>query len=145
MRIFAAIERILLERWRKIKIALKINKWPLLSLQEQRLQLKKQYLESLFRKKWHNFLRPWYTTRQGQSSPIRLLLYYSVWVSASPTRPVSLSATGTHLRVTMCDDLLASQLYQYHLGLSLRLTIMCDSNATCENAEISTQSQIGLL
>ena len=51
MKIFAAIERILLERWRKIKIALKISKWPLLSLQEQRLQLKKQYLESLFRKK----------------------------------------------------------------------------------------------
>jgi hypothetical protein len=51
MRIFAAIERILLDRWRKTKIALKVNKWPLLSLQEQRLQLKKQYLESLFRKK----------------------------------------------------------------------------------------------
>jgi hypothetical protein len=51
MRIFAAIERILLDRWRKTKIALKINKWPLLNMQEQRLQLKKQYLESLFRKK----------------------------------------------------------------------------------------------
>ena len=51
MRIFAAIERISLDRWRKMKIALKINKWPLLSLREQQLQLKKQYLESLFRKK----------------------------------------------------------------------------------------------
>ena len=51
MKIFAAIERILLERWSKMKIALKINKWPLLSLQEQRLQLNKQDLESLFRKK----------------------------------------------------------------------------------------------
>ena len=50
MKIFAAIERILLERWRKIKIALKINKWPLLSLREQQLQLKKQYLESLLKK-----------------------------------------------------------------------------------------------
>jgi len=51
MRIFAAIERILLDRWRKIKVALKINKWPLLNIHEQRLQLKKQYLESLFKKK----------------------------------------------------------------------------------------------
>ena len=58
MRIFAAIERILLDRWKKMKIALKINKWPLLNMQEQRLQLKKQYLESLFRKKWHNFVKP---------------------------------------------------------------------------------------
>jgi len=51
MRIFAAIERILLDRWSKTKIALKINKWPLLSLREQQLQLKKQYLESLLHKK----------------------------------------------------------------------------------------------
>ena len=51
MKLFAALERALLAHWRKIKVALKLNKWPLLSLQEQRLQLKKQYLESLFRKK----------------------------------------------------------------------------------------------
>ena len=51
MKLFAALERALLARWRKIKVALKVNKWPLLSLKEQRLQLKKQYLESLFRKK----------------------------------------------------------------------------------------------
>ena len=51
MRIFAAIERILLDRWSKMKIALKINKWPLLNYREQQLQLKKQYLESLLHKK----------------------------------------------------------------------------------------------
>ena len=51
MKLFAALERALLARWRKIKVALKVNKWPLLSLKEQRLQLKKQYLESLFKKK----------------------------------------------------------------------------------------------
>ena len=51
MRIFAAIERILLDRWRKTKIALKINKWPLLNYREQQLQLKKQYLEDLLGKK----------------------------------------------------------------------------------------------
>jgi hypothetical protein len=51
MKLFAAIEKALLERWEKIKVALKINKWPLLNMHEQRLQLKKQYLESLFDKK----------------------------------------------------------------------------------------------
>ena len=51
MKLFAALERALLAHWRKLKVALKVNKWPLLSLKEQRLQLKKQYLESLFRKK----------------------------------------------------------------------------------------------
>ena len=60
MKLFAALERALLARWRKIKVALKINKWPLLSLKEQRLQLKKQYLESLFRKKWQKFERSIY-------------------------------------------------------------------------------------
>ena len=50
MKFFAAIEKALLERWEKIKIALKVNKWPLLSMHEQRLQLKKQYLESLLKK-----------------------------------------------------------------------------------------------
>ena len=51
MRIFAAIERILLDRWGKIKHNLGINKWPLLNRKEQQLQLKKQYLESLLDKK----------------------------------------------------------------------------------------------
>ena len=60
MKLFAALERALLARWRKIKVALKVNKWPLLSLKEQRLQLKKQYLESLFRKKWQKFVKPIY-------------------------------------------------------------------------------------
>ena len=55
MKIFAAIERILLDRWSKIKIALKINKWPLLNYKEQQLQLKKQYLESLLHKKMTQF------------------------------------------------------------------------------------------
>tara|TARA_A200000113_G_scaffold188635_1_gene176440 strand:+ start:620 stop:775 length:156 start_codon:yes stop_codon:yes gene_type:complete len=51
MRIFAAIERILLDQWSKIKHNLGINKWPLQNLKEQQLQLKKQYLESLLDKK----------------------------------------------------------------------------------------------
>jgi hypothetical protein len=51
MRIFAAIERILLDRWSKIKHNLGINKWPLLNRKEQQLQLKKHYLESLLDKK----------------------------------------------------------------------------------------------
>jgi len=51
MRIFAAIERILLDRWSKMKVALKINNWPLLNYKEQQLQLKKQYLEDLLGKK----------------------------------------------------------------------------------------------
>ena len=51
MRIFAAIERVLLDQWRKIKYNLGINKWPLLNRKEQQLQLKKQYLESLLGKK----------------------------------------------------------------------------------------------
>ena len=50
MKLFAAIEKVLLERWEKIKVALKINKWPLLDMNKQRLQLKKQYLESLLKK-----------------------------------------------------------------------------------------------
>jgi len=51
MRLFAAIERILLDRWSKIKHNLGINKWPLQNLKEQQLQLKKQYLESLLDEK----------------------------------------------------------------------------------------------
>ena len=51
MKIFAAIERVLLDRWSKIKHNLKLNKWPLLNHKEQQLQLKKQYLESLLDEK----------------------------------------------------------------------------------------------
>ena len=51
MRLFATLERIILERWQKIKANLKINRWPLLNKDEQRLQLKKAYLDDLFKKK----------------------------------------------------------------------------------------------
>ena len=54
MKLFAALERALLARWRKIKVALKINKWPLLSLEERQLERRKQYLESLFKKNDRN-------------------------------------------------------------------------------------------
>ena len=52
MKLFAALEKALLARWKKVKYALKVERWPLLNIKEQRLQLKKQYLESLFKKKW---------------------------------------------------------------------------------------------
>ena len=70
MKLFAALERALLARWRKIKVALKVNKWPLLSLKEQRLQLKKQYLESLFRKKWQKFVKSIYDVGRTQVPPL---------------------------------------------------------------------------
>ena len=155
MRIFAAIERILLDRWRKTKIALKVNKWPLLSLQEQRLQLKKQYLESLFRKKWHKFLRSIYDSTRTQVPPLSQnnlnMDGYDTWVAVLDlSRYGSLQFTitaRTQMRLVrlsiVCEHLLASQLYQYHL--SLRLTIMCDSNKMYWIAQISTHSQIGLL
>tara|TARA_R100000353_G_scaffold60247_1_gene47737 strand:+ start:71 stop:232 length:162 start_codon:yes stop_codon:yes gene_type:complete len=48
------IKRIYEERLKvvieKIKIALKLQRWPLLDPKAQRLELKKQYLESLFKK-----------------------------------------------------------------------------------------------
>ena len=78
MRIFAAIERILLDRWRKMKIALKINKWPLLNYREQQLQLKKQYLEDLLGKKWHNFVKPIGVTAGTHSPPAASILTYIV-------------------------------------------------------------------
>ena len=74
MKLFAALERALLARWRKIKVALKVNKWPLLSLKEQRLQLKKQYLESLFRKKWQKFERSIYVAVRSQLSHMGLAI-----------------------------------------------------------------------
>ena len=39
--------------------------------------------------------------------------------------------------VTVCDDLLAYQLYQSHPVLSLRLTLMCVANWMCWIAKIS--------
>ena len=76
MRIFAAIERILLDRWTKIKHNLGINKWPLLNRKEQQLQLKKQYLESLLDKKWHNFVKPIGVTAGTHSPPAASILTY---------------------------------------------------------------------
>ena len=77
MRIFAAIERILLDRWSKIKHNLGINKWPLLNRKEQQLQLKKQYLESLLDEKWHNFVKPIGDTAGTQVPPRGMLILYN--------------------------------------------------------------------
>ena len=104
MKLFAALERALLARWRKIKYALKLNKWPLLNLKEQRLQLKKQYLESLFRKKWQKFemsiyvcsqvvftpLTPSYNTERLDSCVQRVR-----WVSAQQGRSLTESDSKT--------------------------------------------------
>ena len=65
MKLFAALERALLARWKKVKYALKVERWPLLNIKEQRLQLKKQYLESLFKKKWQKFERSIYVVHKG--------------------------------------------------------------------------------
>ena len=81
MKLFAALERALLARWRKIKVALKVNKWPLLSLKEQRLQLKKQYLESLFRKKWQKFERSIYDGYRSHFTPLCLAIIQTGWDS----------------------------------------------------------------
>ena len=78
MKLFAALERALLARWRKIKVALKVNKWPLLSLKEQRLQLKKQYLESLFRKKWQKFERSIYVCSRSRFPHLGLAIIQHV-------------------------------------------------------------------
>ena len=107
---------------------------------------------------------------QGQDSPTYTVLHYSVSVSLSRTILMSLSGTrtqytwdsvcdsssgtirshsyATRTQPETCQVVCAaicwrSRMYQYHL--SLRLTIMCDSFATCGTAQISTQSQIGLL
>ena len=45
-------------------------------MQEQRLQLKKQYLESLFRKKWRNFVKPIHVIPKTHSPPTGYLLLY---------------------------------------------------------------------
>ena len=81
MKLFAALERALLARWRKIKVALKVNKWPLLSLKEQRLQLKKQYLESLFKKKWQKFERSIYDGYRSHFTPLSLAIIQTGWDS----------------------------------------------------------------
>ena len=145
MKLFAALERALLARWRKIKAALKVNKWPLLSLKEQQLQLKKQYLESLFKKKWHKFVRSIYDVYrvrfppcQSQYNTVRLDSCDSriQWVSAQQGRIWHVR----HVRLAICWR---SSLYQYHL--SLRLTIMCDacdSNNMCGTDKISWQSRV---
>ena len=77
MRIFAAIERILLDRWTKIKHNLGINKWPLLNRKEQQLQLKKHYLESLLDKKWHNFVKSIGDPAGTQVPPRGMLILYN--------------------------------------------------------------------
>ena len=165
MRIFAAIERILLDRWRKIKIALKVNKWPLLNIHEQRLQLKKQYLESLFRKKWHNFVCPIYVCRWSQFPHMGLAILQRSSLIESDDSPESQSNKDVHMchtaRLVKCGlpftlipqhgrnmRLLQCVAICWHLSLSpvsisirLRLTIMCDSNKMCGNAEILHHSQ----
>ena len=170
MRIFAAIERILLDRWRKTKIALKINKWPLLSLREQQLQLKKQYLESLLHKKWHKFVKP-YTrpnkvrippygiryNREGQSQCDARFPWDSrqqgrrAWWTRVETRQVR-AAVHTHTqhgrRVRLLQNVSICWLLSLRpvsISIRLRLTIMCDSFGMCGTAQISTQSQIGRL
>ena len=137
MRIFAAIERILLDRWRKIKYALKINKWPLLNLQEQRLQLKKQYLESLFRKKWHKFVRSIYDSTRTQVPPLSQnnlnMDGYDTWVAVSDSsRYGSLQFTitaRTQMRLVrlsiVCEHLLASQLCPVSLTQSCVTQMGC--------------------
>ena len=104
---------------------------------------------------------------QCRISPIDKVVIIVLLGLISPTSPVSLSATRTDLvcvhvwdtssagsrsqsfatrsqseTVSMCHDLLAFQLYQSHLVLSLRLTIMCDSNWMCGTDNISWQSRV---
>ena len=171
MRIFAAIERILLDRWRKIKIALKINKWPLLSLQEQQLQLKKQYLESLFRKKWHNFVCPIYDVYRSQFPHMGLVIIQRLSLSETHDsletrsnkdvvqgrRRIRLVKCGLpftlirnmvaiwDLSSSICRHLFASQYQTVSSRIRLRLTIMCDSNKMYWIAKISCPSQNRLL
>ena len=153
MKLFAALERALLARWRKIKVALKINKWPLLSLKEQQLQLKKQYLESLFRKKWQKFVRSINDASRTQVPP---------WVSMRLRNKDVLYAesNGWDCQVRRYHRS-QSQLGRIRRGMRLSivmwasvgisvesresLTIMWDSDKSCGNPDISWQSQIGLL
>ena len=111
MKLFAALERALLARWRKIKVALKVNKWPLLSLKEQRLQLKKQYLESLFRKKWQKFERSIIRMTQVVVSPLTVScvsdasLLWWLWPVARTltSRKSGLSRSARPCCATICN------------------------------------------
>ena len=87
LRLFAALERAILKRWEKIKVALKVQKWPLLNWKEQRLQLKKQYLESLFRKKWQKFERSIYVVHRTGLPPCRSQYNTASWDSRDARFP----------------------------------------------------------
>ena len=77
------------------------------------------------------------TTEKGRISPHQVVAILQR-LSLSENRKSSESQRNKDVfTVTMSHDLLASQLYQYHLGLSLRLTIMCDANKMCGTAKIS--------
>ena len=153
MKLFAALERALLARWRKIKVALKINKWPLLSLKEQRLQLKKQYLESLFRKKWQKFVRsindgsrtqvpPWVSMRLRNKDV--LYAESNGWDCQVRRYLRSQSQLGRIWRSMRLSIVMWAS-----VGVTVEsresLTIMWDSDKSCGNPDISWQSQIGLL
>ena len=170
MKLFAALERALLARWRKIKVALKVNKWPLLSLKEQRLQLKKQYLESLFRKKWQKFVKPIYVCSRShlphwQQYYTRLFSLIESSDSLETHRNKDGILLGLAVRLVKCGlpftlmcnmDALdscvvwvaicwRSSLKTVSSRIRLRLTIMCDSNEMSWIAEILTHSQNRLL
>ena len=166
MRIFAAIERILLDRWSKMKIALKINKWPLLNYKEQQLQLKKQYLEDLLGKKWHNFVWPIYEVRWSQIPPWHFVIIQRSSLIEShdslesrSNKDANMSHTARlvkcglpitiipqHGRILRLDSCVAIcwhlSLRPVSISIRLRLTIMCDSNKMCGTAKISTHSHL---
>ena len=161
MRIFAAIERILLDRWSKIKHNLGINKWPLLNRKEQQLQLKKHYLESLLDKKWHKFGKSIYEVYRSQIPPMGLAILQRLSLSEThdsletqsnkdaimclAARPVKCGLPITlipqHGRIMRLDSCVAIcrhlSLRPVSISIRLRLTIMCDSNKMCDTAQIS--------
>ena len=78
-----------------------------------------------------------YTTETATDFPHKVVAII-VTLSLSESDESSESQRNKDVfRVTLCDDLLASQLYQSHPVLSLRLTIMCVANNTCWIAELS--------
>ena len=144
MRIFAAIERILLDRWSKMKIALKINKWPLLNYREQQLQLKKQYLEDLLGKKWHKFVRSIYDSTRTQVPPLSQnnlnMDGYDTWVAVSDSsRYGSLQFTITARTQTTQHETVNSLWASVGISVVTResYTIMCVANGMCCTAQIS--------
>ena len=170
MKLFAALERALLARWRKIKVALKINKWPLLSLKEQRLQLKKQYLESLFRKKWQKFEKSIYDVCRSAIPHMGLVRLQRIgliathdsletqsnkdvhrwdaawdWSSAGSATSQSCNMDALDSCVVWVAICWRSSLKTVSSRIRLRLTIICDSNEMFGNAKILTHSQFGLL